>query len=338
MKRPLSIFAMMSVLMSVPVLGQTSETPPDIQMLKMISRYDPETDPILAVIRTAILPSEEQMASILKFYRTLREEQQQAFLETMVQRMDERKGTSEAEGTAIDGDPIMPEVFEHIGRANRSFLESTRGILRAEQLPLWDACAGDLQLQPMGNFPPGQGGNIDPAKEGPQVGVPVPSFSLADLEGRVVTLESLRGKPLVIEFGSLSCPMFRGKVDPFRELAETFGDRVHWVVIYTREAHAAGTPRVAMINPVVGIEIAEHTTFAERVASALRLAEDLDLSRTLLVDDLDDSVTRAFGGFPNWGFLLDAEGNLVARQVWSDPAQIGRLLKDLLPDQDPPGV
>ncbi len=47
----------------------------------------------------------------------------------------------------------------------------------------------------------------DPAiVESPLVGQPAPSFRLAGLDGRIVDLEELRGRPVVMNFWSTYCP------------------------------------------------------------------------------------------------------------------------------------
>ncbi len=42
--------------------------------------------------------------------------------------------------------------------------------------------------------------------ESPLIGKPAPAFTLTDLDGRVVGLEGLKGKPVVINFWSTWCP------------------------------------------------------------------------------------------------------------------------------------
>ena len=47
-------------------------------------------------------------------------------------------------------------------------------------------------------------------RDAPQLGALAPNFELPDLEGRHHRLADWRGKPVVIEFGSYTCPIFCG--------------------------------------------------------------------------------------------------------------------------------
>src|ERR1051326_8155393 len=48
--------------------------------------------------------------------------------------------------------------------------------------------------------------------EGPRIGDPAPDFELADLDGNWLRLSDLRGRPVVLEFGSYTCPIFSDRV------------------------------------------------------------------------------------------------------------------------------
>ena len=48
--------------------------------------------------------------------------------------------------------------------------------------------------------------------DGPQLGQPAPDFALLDLDGNTLRLSDLRGGPVVLEFGSYTCPIFSDRV------------------------------------------------------------------------------------------------------------------------------
>jgi hypothetical protein len=83
---------------------------------------------------------------------------------------------------------------------------------------------------------------MDPAgverwlREGPKPGAPAPDFALRTLEGGRVSLSELRGRPVVLEFGSYTCPIFCGHVEPMEAVAERHPEAT-FLVVYTREAH-----------------------------------------------------------------------------------------------------
>ena len=63
------------------------------------------------------------------------------------------------------------------------------------------------------------------------VGKAAPDFTLKDLDGNAVKLSDFRGKPVVLEWMNIDCPVWRGRME---ELANTFsryteGDEVVWL-------------------------------------------------------------------------------------------------------------
>jgi len=291
-------------------------------------RVDVDDDPVLETIRAAVNPTDEQMKQIVEAYKQLRQRQMRAFRDTMMQRMREMRESGER-ADREDRAAIMRKVMERIGESNEEFLHTARSLLREDQLQSWDACAAGLELQPFGNFRRGRGGALDPAR-GPEEGKPAPDFALVNLNGQVVTLNSLLGKPTVIEFGSYTCPIFRGKVNSIAKLQEQFGDRVNWIMIYTYEAHASDGDFATPVNARAGIEIPQHQSFFDRVRCAKRTKEQMNLNRSILVDNFENSVTKAYSGHPNRGYVIDAEGIIRSKQVWIDPGRTRRVLEQLL--------
>lgn len=53
----------------------------------------------------------------------------------------------------------------------------------------------------------------EPARAAPRPGTPAPAFSLTDATGRAVSLESLRGRYVVLEWNNPSCPFVRKHYD-----------------------------------------------------------------------------------------------------------------------------
>jgi hypothetical protein len=92
----------------------------------------------------------------------------------------------------------------------------------------------------LGDCPP-------PAQATPEAGEVAPDFTLHDVDGRnPVNLTDLRGKPVVLFFGSCTCPLFRRAIPDMQAVSAAFQDRAHVYVIYIREAHpSAGRPTPA---------------------------------------------------------------------------------------------
>lgn len=105
-----------------------------------------------------------------------------------------------------------------------------------------------------------------------------------------------------------------------RLAADLAGEPVHFLVIYTREAHP-GQFRFR--------EIKQHRTFEDRCRLARRLREEARLeNRTILVDRLDNSVTNLYRGFPNKLYLVGLDGKIRYASRW---ARAEPLRKELLP-------
>ena len=63
------------------------------------------------------------------------------------------------------------------------------------------------------------------------LGQSAPEIVASTIDGKAVTLASLRGKPVVLEFGSITDPWFRARVPAVEKLAQKYGDKVEFVVI-----------------------------------------------------------------------------------------------------------
>lgn len=50
-------------------------------------------------------------------------------------------------------------------------------------------------------------------RHGPKPGSPAPEFRLETLDGDSLSLAEVRGRPVVLEFGSYTCPIFCGHVE-----------------------------------------------------------------------------------------------------------------------------
>src|SRR5207249_3707171 len=78
--------------------------------------------------------------------------------------------------------------------------------------------------------------------EGIASGAEAPDFSLSSPSGSAAPrLSSLRGKPVVLIFGSYTCPKFRSQVDALNRLSERYRDRAVFLLVYIREAHGDAT-------------------------------------------------------------------------------------------------
>ncbi|MGH9209908.1 MAG: peroxiredoxin family protein [Acidimicrobiales bacterium] len=154
--------------------------------------------------------------------------------------------------------------------------------------------------------------------EAPRLGETAPDFSLADSDGVSYRLGDLRGRPVVLEFGSYTCPMFCDRIPQMEDLVVAHPEAA-FLIVYSREAHP-------------GERTGPHRTEADKLAAARTLVADEPLTRTVLVDDLDGTVHRAYGAVWDPVFVLDAAGRVVCRLAWNDPGKVATLLQGLRRD------
>jgi Iodothyronine deiodinase len=93
------------------------------------------------------------------------------------------------------------------------------------------------------------------------------------------------------------------------ELYDRHGDEVAFFVVYIREAHPEDG-WVLEDNRDDGIELVDPTTFEERAAAAQACALRLRTRIPMLLDDVDDAVASAYGGWPDRLYLIGRDGRV----------------------------
>ncbi len=175
-----------------------------------------------------------------------------------------------------------------------------------------------------------QGGNPQEQKfiaAEPRVGQTAPDFTLKTPDGTEVRLADLYAeKPVVLEFGCITCPVYRGRIASMNRLREQVGDAVHWLVIYTVEAHPADTPspytgRVwpHQKNEQEGVLIQQPEDYEGRVALAQRVGDEYGEQMQIVVDGMDNAIWEAYGKRPNSAFVIGEDGIVMEKQFWANP-------------------
>jgi pimeloyl-ACP methyl ester carboxylesterase len=152
-------------------------------------------------------------------------------------------------------------------------------------------------------------------RDGPAIDQPAPEFELADLDGNLVRLSDLRGRPVVLEFGSYTCPIFSDRVPAMEQLAREHPEAI-FMVIYVREAHP-------------GENQPAHRSLLEKRSGAHKLAVEEALTRRVLVDSLDGATHRAYGGAWNPVYVIGPDGRVAMRLAWNHPAEVAAALNAL---------
>ncbi len=167
-------------------------------------------------------------------------------------------------------------------------------------------------------------GSLRRARAMPRLGEPAPDFHRPSVFDGSVRLSALRGRPVLLRFVSRTCPQSVAAVEPFRGLYAEFGDRVHVIEVYTRQAHP-------------GRGLPSHHSFAEKAADAVSYAREHAIGWPVLVDDLYGSVHLAYGGLDSACFLIDAQGRIAFRQIWSHAPTMHWAIERLL-ERDGVGI
>jgi len=150
---------------------------------------------------------------------------------------------------------------------------------------------------------------------GPRPGQKAPDVEVTDTAGAPVRLLQFDGTFLVLEMGSLTCPLFQGRRCGMARLQNVHPD-VSFAVLYVREAHP-------------GARIPAHEAVGDKRACAGRLRHEEGERRVVLVDDLAGTAHTAFGGYPNSVHIVNRAGCVVWVSDWNDPTATGRALQQL---------
>lgn len=154
-------------------------------------------------------------------------------------------------------------------------------------------------------------------------GRPFPSFDLVATDGTRVRSTDFKGRPYVVILGSLTCPMTASAAEGLRALHEEVGDAIEFVTVYTREAHP-------------GEFIPQPADLAQKSTHARRLAERDGYNWRVAVDDLDGTLHRQLDGKPNAAFVVDRDGRLAFRSLWTtDFAALRAAIEAVTHDEAP---
>ena len=93
------------------------------------------------------------------------------------------------------------------------------------------------------------------------------------------------------------------------------------MVLYQREAHA-GQMRFS--------DIEQPVTAEERQHLAQRACDDLKVASLIVIDDMENTVRRAYGELPNSTYIIDRGGRIVHKEAWADPTGWPEILRPLL--------
>jgi hypothetical protein len=131
------------------------------------------------------------------------------------------------------------------------------------------------------------------------------------------------GRPVMLVFGSLTCPVTESVGAGLVEFSRTYGHAVDFVLVNVREAHP-------------GRRTPQPRTIEEKSRNAAALKAHHGFGFDVAIDDLEGTVHRAFGTRPSSAYLIDSSGTIVFRAHWSNSlAALERALEDLVRGRAP---
>ena len=153
---------------------------------------------------------------------------------------------------------------------------------------------------------------------GKEPGWQMPDFELPTVSGgRVCKADFMGRRPVLLTFGSLTDPMTASAAPALKRLYREFGEDVAFITVYVREAHP-------------GDRIPQPQTFEWKMRHARMLRDRDAIAWTVAVDDLDGTLHRALGGNSNAAYIMDPNGNVAFRTLWSNDERVLRAALEAL--------
>ena len=115
-----------------------------------------------------------------------------------------------------------------------------------------------------------------------------------------------------------------------------YQDRAAFYIVYIQEAHPTDGWQM-QTNIDDDVLVASTTTLEDRTAVAGSCVVDLGIEFPALVDDPDDSVDRAYSGWPDRLYVIDRDGRIAYKSAPGPfgfkPAAVDSTLGELLEAQ-----
>jgi peroxiredoxin len=172
------------------------------------------------------------------------------------------------------------------------------------------------------------------------VGQEAPDFDLATRDGASrVRLSSLRGgRPVVLVFGSYTCPPFRSEMPAVSKLYADYKEGAAFYFVYIEEAHAHDVwPLVS--NAKANIVFGTARDAGERIGVADLCAKELKVEFPILVDDMQNGAADLYTAWPTRMYVVDANGTIAYKSrpgpFGFEAAPLGEALARLVPATKP---
>jgi tetratricopeptide (TPR) repeat protein len=147
---------------------------------------------------------------------------------------------------------------------------------------------------------------------GPKLNSLAPDFDLnGSLSNKKTGLSDFRSKsPVVLVFGSYSCPNFRESAGALISMYRRYRASVPFLLIYIREAHASGNWQSTR-NERENVSLPAAGTLADKQEHAAMCSRKLHLPFPALVDGMDGRVEKSYNAWPSRAFVISRDGRVL---------------------------
>lgn len=140
-------------------------------------------------------------------------------------------------------------------------------------------------------------------------------------------------RPLVLVFGSYTCPQLRSSAGALKAVSEKHRGDVEFRLVYIREAHA-GAEWQSTINEREKVALAAPRTLDEKRAHAELCVRKLELPWQAVVDGMDGQAESAYQAWPSRVYVIDREGRIAYNSRLGElefhPAELEAVLREIL--------
>ncbi|OBQ54971.1 redoxin domain-containing protein [Tamlana sp. s12] len=151
--------------------------------------------------------------------------------------------------------------------------------------------------------------------KGPKAGEKFIDFKASTLEGNVVSLSDYLDKPIVLDTGSITCPMYANTQKDMNALQAAYPN-FHFLLLYVREAHPGGRTKAIK-------------SMDDKFIHAKATCELYPETREILVDSLDGHAHLLYGGMPNMTYVIGTDGIVKFRANWTNIEALKKVLKNI---------
>lgn len=110
------------------------------------------------------------------------------------------------------------------------------------------------------------------------------------------------------------------------DLYQKYHDKdVEFFVVYSREPHAGERKYFRKYS--------QHSSYEQKLNYARELVQEFEMKVPVLVDDLQEKTSKAFGWMPNMVYVIDKDGKIAYKASWTEKPRLDKVLDTLLAEQ-----